>query len=381
MADDSVPLPYPNLKVSTWYYQIQHVDYKKDEAEKTFWEAVEKDEMAPYLKSINSDKTELIQKLEEKNKQQVEEYDGKLKDAEENEGDSEISELLRNKAMYFVRIGDKERALPALEIAIEKTAGLGAKIDLVLAIVRIGLFFSDIHLVTTNITRANGFIDSGGDWDRRNRLKVYRALRNLTIREFKEAAELLIDSLSTFTATELMEYDEFVALTILAAGVGCDRKGIKDKVLASPEVNGALPNMPSLASLTNSLYKSNYSAFFIALAEVEQQYLLTIPYLVPHARYYVREMRIKAYSQLLESYRSLTMERFCRSFGVSEQYMDKDLSRFIASGRLACTIDKVNGVITTNKLASQNKTAMYEQVLKQGDVLLSDIQKLHRVVG
>lgn len=43
MADDSVPLPYPNLKIPTWYYQIQHVDYKKDEAEKTFWEAVEKD--------------------------------------------------------------------------------------------------------------------------------------------------------------------------------------------------------------------------------------------------------------------------------------------------------------------------------------------------
>lgn len=63
--------------------------------------------MAPYLKNINSDKTELIQKLEEKNKEQVEEYDRKLKDAEENEGDSEISELLRNKAMYFVRIGDK----------------------------------------------------------------------------------------------------------------------------------------------------------------------------------------------------------------------------------------------------------------------------------
>lgn len=63
--------------------------------------------MAPYLKSINSDKTELIQKLEEKNKEQIEEYDRKLKDAEENEGDSEISELLRNKAMYFVRIGDK----------------------------------------------------------------------------------------------------------------------------------------------------------------------------------------------------------------------------------------------------------------------------------
>lgn len=70
--------------------------------------------MAPYLKSINSDKTELIQKLEEKNKEQVEEYDRKLKDAEENEGDSEISELLRNKAMYFVRIGDKVGLRPVV---------------------------------------------------------------------------------------------------------------------------------------------------------------------------------------------------------------------------------------------------------------------------
>jgi len=76
-------------------------------------------------------------------------------------------------------------------------------------------------------------IDSGGDWDRRNRLKVYRALHHLSIRDFKEAADLLIDSLSTFTSTELMEYEEFVAYTVLAAGVGCDRKGIKTKVSLS----------------------------------------------------------------------------------------------------------------------------------------------------
>lgn len=48
-----------------------------------------------------------------------------------------------------------------------------------------------------------------------------------------------------------------------------------------------------------------------------------------------------------------------------------DLSRFIANGRIACTIDKVSGVITTDKLSSQNKTALYEQLIKQGDLLLS----------
>ena len=58
--------------------------------------------------------------------------------------------------------------------------------------------------------------------------------------------------------------------------------------------------------------------------------------------------------------------------------MDRDLSRFIANGRLACTIDKVSGVITTNKLASQNKTVVYEQVVKQGDILLSGELSLRR---
>ena len=123
--------------------------------------------------------------------------------------------------------------------------------------------------------------------------------------------------------------------------------------------------------MTQSLNKSSYAQFFLSLAEVESTYLLPNPHLAPHARYYVREMRIKAYTQLLESYKTLTLERMCRSFGVSEAFMDRDLSRFIASGRLSCTIDKVSGVVTTNKAQGQNKTGLYEQVVKQGDLLLS----------
>jgi 26S proteasome regulatory subunit N7 len=39
-----------------------------------------------------------------------------------------------------------------------------------------------------------------------------------------------MDSLATFTAVELMEYDDFVALTVLAGALGCDRKTIKERV-------------------------------------------------------------------------------------------------------------------------------------------------------
>ena len=45
--------------------------------------------------------------------------------------------------------------------------------------------------------------------------------------------------------------------------------------------------------------------------------------LSPHYRFYVREMRILAYSQLLESYRSLTLSYMAKSFGVTEEFIDR----------------------------------------------------------
>lgn len=96
-----------------------------------------------------------------------------------------------------------------------------------------------------------------------------------------------------------------------------------EQILSSSEVNGCIASIPHLANMTESLYKSSYASFFLALAEVEQHYLIPNPILAPHARYYVREMRIKAYQQLLESYRSLTLERMSRSFGVSEAFVDR----------------------------------------------------------
>ena len=46
-------------------------------------------------------------------------------------------------------------------------------------------------------------------------------------------------------------------------------------------------------------------------------------YFHSHYRYYVREMRILGYSQLLESYRSLTLQYMANAFGVSEAFIDR----------------------------------------------------------
>lgn len=59
------------------------------------------------------------------------------------------------------------------------------------------------------------------------------------------------------------------------------------------------------------------------IANIEQTHLRTSRYLYSHVRYYVREMRIVAYAQLLESYRSLTMASMAQAFGVTEEYIDR----------------------------------------------------------
>lgn len=46
------------------------------------------------------------------------------------------------------------RSLAALELAREKSPGLGARIDIVLTMVRVGFFFNDIELITGNLPKA-----------------------------------------------------------------------------------------------------------------------------------------------------------------------------------------------------------------------------------
>lgn len=56
----------------------------------------------------------------------------------------------------------------------------------------------------------------------------------------------------------------------------------------------------------------------------------------------------------------------------------RDLAKFIAGDRIACTIDRVNGVIETNRPDDKNK--QYADVVKQGDALITKLQKYGQTV-
>ncbi|KAI9229738.1 MAG: 26S proteasome subunit RPN7-domain-containing protein [Piptocephalis tieghemiana] len=340
--------------------------------------------MAPFYKSICIEQgwtcdEALLDRMVQQNKEELEKLDERLQDAEENLGESEVADALRVRAEHFARIGDKETAITAYRTAFDKTAPVGHRLDLLFALLRIGLFFSDDPFTVSVLSQTRDLVELGGDWDRRNRLKVYEAIRMLRVRDFSGASKRLLETLSTFTSTELLPYRDFILYVVISSLLSLDRVGIKEKVLEAPEVLEMLPEISGLSSYLVSLDECDYSKFFRALAEVDELHMATSMDLQAHRRYYAREMRIKAYAQLLESYQSLGVSRMAEAFGVSEEFIDRDVSRFIAAGRLHCMIDKVAGVVVTNR--PDTKNAQYQACVKNGDSLLSRVQKLSRVIN
>ncbi|KPM37378.1 hypothetical protein AK830_g9168 [Neonectria ditissima] len=368
----------------------------------------------------------LYNKLKEDNDRELDEFKKEEDEAEEQAGDTEIIAAKGKRAEFWAR----DKAIAAYESVFEKTGILGAKIDLVLAIIRMGLFYGDKPLVKKHVERAKTLVETGGDWDRRNRLKAYEGLHLLTLRSYNLGAPLLLDSLSTFTSYELCTYSNLVVYSVLAGSVSLKRIDFKSKVVDAPEIkailgdgedkllalSGALSAGPGteavtapkaatavvnlttlgtgsdqpeaelaidfspLALLVSSLYNGNYKTFFQSLADVEEQFLNQDRYLHEHKSWLIREMRLRAYQQLLQSYRVVGLESMANDFGVTVDFLDRDLARFIAAGRIPCTIDRVTGkgVIETNRPDDKNK--QYQDVVRQGDQLITKLQKYGQAV-
>jgi 26S proteasome regulatory subunit N7 len=338
----------------------------------------------------------LYERLKNENKEELETFQKEEEEAAEKAGDTEIQAARGRRAEFFARIGDKvssheeifhrrlqlqDKAISAYDAVFEKTGILGSKIDIVLAIIRIGLFFGDRSFVKKQVDRAKALVESGGDWDRRNRLKAYQGLHLITIRAYNLAAPLLLDSLSTFTSYELCTYSNLVVYSVLAGSVSLKRVDFKSKVVDTPEIKAILGdgeerlaaltgetsagpgagdeemkdastatpapasaavNLTTLGTATDgqteaeapidftpltglvrSLYIGNYKAFFLALSAVEENFLSLDRYLYEHRGWFVREMRLRAYQQLLQSYRVVGLQSMARDFGVTVDFLDR----------------------------------------------------------
>jgi len=232
-------------------------------------------------------------------------------------------------------------------------------------------------LVTRNIEKAKSMIELGGDWDKRNRLKVYEGYFFYTTRKYADASRLFLDGLSTFNCPELISFKEYVRSTVIASIVSLERVKLRETVVDSPEVRQLSHELTLISEYLNSFYDCEYSTFFKRLADVTDELKLD-RFFSPHIKFYCREMRLKAYAQYLEPYLSVQLDSMAEAFGVTQEFIDKELSRFISLKRLDCKVDKVAGVVETVRPNSKN--ALYHKSIKQGDALLNRLQNLSRVI-
>jgi len=227
------------------------------------------------------------------------------------------------------------------------------------------------------IAETKKLVDAGGDWDRRNRLKVYEALYLITGREIRKASELLLECIATFTCTEICSYQQFMFYTIVTSMINLSRTQMKTQLVKNAQVTATIRDAPVIRSLLFSLYDCEYKQFMHSLLAISPD-ITHDRYLGPHVRYILREYRVLGYSQFLEAYKSVMFSSMALSFGLSIPILDTELSKFIAAGRLNAKIDKVGDVIETSR--PDKKNSQYQEVVKKGDALLNHIQKLARVI-
>uniref|UniRef100_A0A6T6P515 PCI domain-containing protein n=1 Tax=Timspurckia oligopyrenoides TaxID=708627 RepID=A0A6T6P515_9RHOD len=304
-------------------------------------------------------------------------FDDKIKDAEENLGESEVRDALQQKTEFLVQIGKHEMAVESCKKTMSATVGVGQRLDLVMMMIRMGLAEKNYEFTAKQLETAKDMVEKGGDWERRNRLRVYEATYLMAIRKLSESAALFQEALATFSASELYSYERFVQYTVLVCMPCVDRPTLKDKVSNAPEVLAVILELPLLRQFVESLVKCDYKTYMNALPDVLQDVSADY-YLAVHVNYLGRELRVTAYLQFLASYLSVTLSAMSRAFGVSEEFLDSEMTRFIAAGRLNCKIDKVSGIIETTRPDARN--SIYQATIKQGDLLLNRIQKLSRVI-
>ncbi|CAD6197119.1 unnamed protein product [Caenorhabditis auriculariae] len=372
--DKEVICKHPDLELAQVRFLVNHPELDKDiKTQKlaVLQEAIKQYDMAPFYELICSElNTQVDQsqlsKMKAANEKVIKDIDAEIEDAEKNLGESEVRQALLRKFEYYCQIGDKENAQKAYTATYEKTVGMGYRIDLVFAMIRVGLFFLDHHLINKFLSKAKELMEQGGDWERKNRLRSYEALYKMSVRDFSGAANLFLEAVPTFGSYELMTYENLVMYAVITATFALERPDLRTKVIKCNEIQEQLTG----GGINGSL---------IPLAQLESERFKFDRYLSPHFNFYSRAMRHRAYEQFLTPYKTVRMDMMAKDFGVSRAFVDRELHRLIGTGQLQCRIDAVNGVIEMNHRDSKNH--LYKAVIKDGDILLNRIQKLARVIN
>jgi len=290
----------------------------------------------------------------------------------------------KDKATYIFEIAKIYKEQKMMPEAIEKfketiaeTQSFNTKIDAMFEICHICLLEKNLEMLKEYLQKIEDLLKTGGDWEKKNRLKVYMGLYYIFTKNFKDAGKNFLDALMTFTSYELFDFKTFVFYTAVINIISVDRKTLKEKIIDNSDVLSCINEIPHLEKFLNTFYDGEYAQFFLELYYIIQR-LENDFYLSKHYNYYINEIRIKAYSQFLQSYKTVSMDNMASVFGVSTNFIDRELSNFISQGRINAKIDKVSGIIECSQ--NEQNIDLYQETIRDSDILISKIHKLSKLL-
>ena len=291
----------------------------------------------------------------------------------------------KDKATYIFEIGKiykekkmMDKAIEQFKETIEKTTSFNTKFDAIFEILHIGLLEKNQDILKEYLSKCQELLkDEGGDWEKKNRFKVYEGLNFILNKNFKEAGKNFLDALMTFTSYELFDFKTFVFYTAITNIITVDRKTLKERIIDNSDVLSCINDIPHLQNFLNTFYEGKYADFFLELYYIIQK-LKKDFYLSKHYNYFINEMRIKVYSQFLQSYKTVTIDNMANVFGVSINFIDSELSNFISQGRINAKIDKVSGIIECSH--NEQNVDLYQTTIRESDILISKIHKLSKLL-
>ncbi|EZG73835.1 putative 26S proteasome non-ATPase regulatory subunit 6, partial [Gregarina niphandrodes] len=253
----------PTYEVFALRHSVRSQDLTPDErarAKSDMLKLIDQDNMVVFYERVCSEfdwsvDTNLVSKMKAENTKNLKELQDAITEAEKQYGDVEIKDGKLAIAHHYCRIGDWQTAQERYEDLLDaKALDSTSKVNIYLTLMRIALFEKDVTKCQEWLDKAEKQFEVAGDWETRNRVRVYEAMHLAqNLRKFEKAAELLISSLATFTASELLSFEHFVTLTVLLSAASLERPILKQNVQRSPEVLQVLAGKSRLATFFNSL--------------------------------------------------------------------------------------------------------------------------------
>lgn len=286
------------------------------------------------------------------------------------DNENHVFEVDKLMSEYYCQTLDRENADRTMKRVEQQNLSSALHMDMLLCRIRMAMLLRDRGALEEAMHAAGDLYERGCDWTRRNKFKVYEGVYLLRKGAFAQAAGLLSESLATFESPEICTYEKIVLYTIFAGLLSFEREEIRQRIVQSSDVLEARASVEPAYVLAEALYLCNYPALFSSLA----RFLDTISgevYLGRYRNLFCREIKLRAYQQLLKSYESLALESMSNIFGVSVEFVERDLARYIAAGRLPCKIDRVSMTV----FVTEDVPNRVNELLETGDELLQMVKK------